>query len=222
MRGSQRVLRWGAIRSDVRCCEIPGRPWYVPDMADVSPYTSYEGFLRAAIKTYWESGRGSRLNFLSLLLACKEAWQAAWDRASTPGSGKSILRGAAGAAAIGILLRVFVGGPLGILLTGASIAGLVALYTKNHREILKRADAYRELVKAYRPRYDQVWRQHHAGEVDKAQFELMVDGLMQRFLADVDARAKQVSAAEGAAKAKPEVESFQKHAERKRHEAGEG
>src|SRR5690242_5236931 len=95
---------------------------------------TYDGFLKAAIKQYWDKG-GSRINFLALLLASREAWEVAWDEAKAPGTGKKLLTGAAGAAAIVVLLRLFVGGPIGIILTGASIASLGALYARNHKHI---------------------------------------------------------------------------------------
>ena len=68
-------------------------------------YESYDGFLREAIRRHWEAYPKARLSFLSLLLATREAWQVAWDRASA--SGGRLATGAAGAAAVAVLLRTF-------------------------------------------------------------------------------------------------------------------
>ena len=84
----------------------------------VTPYDSYEGFVRTVIRAYWESGKSSRVTFLALLLATRETWAVALDKTLTPGAGKKALAGAAGAAAVAVLLRAFLGGPLGLLLTG--------------------------------------------------------------------------------------------------------
>src|SRR5688572_8512300 len=107
---------------------------------DASTYESYQGFLKGTIKAYWESEGRSRLTFLALLLAAREAWQVAWDEVSDPGTAKKLLTGAAGAAAVALLIRTFVGGPIGLLLGGASIASLVAVYVKNRHSINARVE----------------------------------------------------------------------------------
>ena len=144
-------------------------------------YESYEGFLREAIKRYWETGRGKKLNFLSLLFASSQAWMAAVDNAKDPALGKKVLTGAAGAAAVGVLLRVVLGGPIGLLLTAASIASLVAIYVKNHQNVVKRAGAYREIIAEYDNRYNDL-----SADSASTQHALMIDGLMVRFLDDLD------------------------------------
>ena len=154
--------------------------------ADLNPYTSYEGFLRTAIKQHWESKGASRVTFLALLLATREAWAVAWDKGTDPEAGKKVLTGAAGVAAVGVLLRVFVGGPIGILLTGASVASLIAVYTKNHRSILAKVGNIRHVVRDYQVKYDDVAKQINAGDFDTSQRELMIDGLMGRFLLEIE------------------------------------
>lgn len=162
-------------------------------------YDSYEGFLRAAIRAYWESGSASRVNFLALLLACRETWQVAWTRAATsPGR---ILTGAAGAAAIAVLLRTFLGGPIGILLGGASVASLVAVYVKNHERIWRQVARYRGLIEDYRGRFEQVRGDYIDEKVDRQQRDLMLDGLMSRFLSALDEEPPAEHEGEGEGKA---------------------
>jgi hypothetical protein len=148
-------------------------------------YESYDGFLRESIRTYWESKRGKRINFLALLFACKEAWGAAWDEVKDPGMAKKVLTGAAGAAAVAVVLRLVLGGPIGLLLTGASIASLVALYIRNHKKIMARVGHFRGIIEEYRPRYEKLAAE--TGDVDDEARELMIDGLMSRFLDELDA-----------------------------------
>jgi hypothetical protein len=181
--------------------------------ADEDLYRSYEGFLRGAIRAYWDSGRGSKANFLAFLLASREAWQVAWEGVTAPGSSKKILTGAAGATALALLLRTVVGGPIGILLTGASIASLVAVYVKNHHRIWARVDHYRELVDDYRPKFEEIRTEYVDGHVRRDQRDLMVDGLLARFLNELtdfdpgEANDDQVEDA---------PETFSEHAERKK------
>ncbi len=147
-------------------------------------YESYEGFLRAALKEYWDSGRASRINFLALLLASREAWSVAWD--GVAGGGKRILAGAAGAAALTLLLRTVVGGPVGLLLGGATIASLVALYVRKHREIWAKVDHFRVLLSRYRPRFEEVRDDYLDGKLRTDQRDLMMDGLLARLLDEID------------------------------------
>ena len=70
-------------------------------MADApATYDTFSGFLHTAIQRYW-TGSKNRVNFLALLFATREAWDVAWDRATSPGSGKKLLTGAAGVAGRG-------------------------------------------------------------------------------------------------------------------------
>lgn len=143
-------------------------------------YDGYEGFLREAIRLHWESRPKERLSFLSLLLATREAWQVAWDKATQ--SRQRLATGAAGAAAVTVLLRTFAGGPLGFLLTSASIASLVALYVREHDRVRQRSDRYRSLVAEYRGKYASLRNRYVMGEFERPERDLMIDGLLQRFL----------------------------------------
>ncbi len=179
-------------------------------------YESYEGFLRAAIRTYWENGARSKVNFLALLLASKEAWSVAWSRATGPGAGKKILTGAAGATALALLLRAVVGGPIGIILTGASIASLVAIYVKNHERIWAKVKRYGELIDEYRTGWERNQSDWSEGGLTDIQHELVVDGLMSRFLVSLD--EYEPDDEEDAEDEEDEQEGFAAHAERKRDE----
>jgi len=162
---------------------------------DPSAYESYQGFLKAAIKAYWHSEGRSKVNFLALLLASREAWEVAWEGATAPGSGKKILAGAAGAAALGVLLRVVLGGPVGLILTGASVASLVALYVRNHERIWKKVAVYKKLIEEQRGHYNEIRGDFLEGNLREGQRDLMIDGLMSRFLAKLDEEPEEPTAA---------------------------
>lgn len=148
-------------------------------------YASYDGFLKAAIKTYWDKG-GDRVNFISLLLASREAWEVAWGEMRQPGRGKKLLTGAAGAAAVLVILRLILGGPVGLILTGASVASLGALYARNHKRIWAQQDRYKALIGSYRVKHQQVRGKFVDGGLDEEERNLMVDGLLRRFLSDIE------------------------------------
>lgn len=163
---------------------------YMDEQVEATPeFKSYDGFLKAAIRQYWEQG-SDRANFIALLLASREAWQVAWEGIRQPGTGKRLLTGAAGAAAVVVLLRALLGGPIGLLLTGASVASLGALYARNHTRIWAQQDRYKALIGQYRIKHQQVLAKYVDGNLSSEERDLMMDGLLRRFLAELDTEAQ--------------------------------
>ncbi len=150
-----------------------------------SSYDTYDGFLKTAIKKYWDQG-ADRVNFIALLLASREAWSVAWDGVRAPGTSKKILTGAAGATAVVVILRMLLGGPIGLILTGASVASLGALYARNHKRIWAQQERYKTLINQYRVKHQQVRTKFVDGGLDADERDLMVDGLLRRFLEELD------------------------------------
>lgn len=149
-------------------------------------YASFDGFLKATIETYWNRRRDP-VHVIALLLASREAWEVAWDGIRAPRTGQRVLTGAAGLTAFYVALRLLVGGPVGLVLGGVSIASLAAVYAKNHRRIWDQQERYRSLIGSYRAQYDRIKAKYVEGVVDEAQRDLMIDGLMSRLLEDIDA-----------------------------------
>lgn len=149
-------------------------------------YVSYDGFLKTAIETYWTQRR-NQVHFVALLLASREAWEVAWDGLRAPGTGRKVLTGAAGISAVIVVLRLLVGGPVGLVLTGLSIASLGTVYARNHRRIWREQERYRKLLGEYRVKYEQIRGDWIEGRVEERQRDLMIDGLMNRLLDEIDA-----------------------------------
>lgn len=147
-------------------------------------HESYDAFLQHALRRYWDRKGSSKVTFLALLLATKQAWAVAWDKGVSAEAGKRALTGIGGAAAVAVLLRIFIGGPLGILLAGASVASLLAVYGKNTASIGKKVVRYREMVDEYEDRYAEL--KAELGDASESRRDLMVDGLMSRFLDELD------------------------------------
>ena len=148
-------------------------------------YASYDGFLKTALESYWNTRRNSA-HFIALLLASREAWSVAFRGLTAEGTGQRAMMGAGGAAAIYVILRIFIGGPIGLVLTGISIASLVAAYTSNHRRIWDQQERYRKLIGDYRVKYDRVRAEWLEGSIVEEHRDLMIDGLLNRFLEDID------------------------------------
>lgn len=149
---------------------------------DDSPFESYQGFLKTSMQRYWDRKGSSKVTFLALMFATRQAWGVAATRGLSVESGKKALTGAAGLAAGAVLIRLFLGGPLGLLFAGASAISLIAVFGKNQEAIWKKVVRFRGLVDDYEEKYDEVVEQ----QVSESQRELMMEGLMARFLDDLD------------------------------------
>ncbi|HJK89179.1 MAG TPA: hypothetical protein RMH85_25895 [Polyangiaceae bacterium LLY-WYZ-15_(1-7)] len=155
-------------------------------MADDDAYESYQGFLRASMKRYWDRKGSSKVTFLALMFATRQAWGVAVKGAFSAESGKRALGGAAGVAAAAVLIRVFLGGPLGLLLAGASAVSLIAVYGRNQEAIWRKVVRFRAIMDEYEERYEALREQHASGDFDDDQRDLMMEGLMARFLDELD------------------------------------
>jgi hypothetical protein len=152
-------------------------------------HDNYDQFLQVALATYYEKGgKGKRVNFLALLLASGETWKVAYKRVKNVSLTGKVVSGVAGAVAIRMLLRYALAGPIGIVLTAASVASLVSLYLRNQDAIAAKVKGYREMIKEYELKYEKVRGDWVDRKVSADQRDLMLDGLLQRFLAEIEER----------------------------------
>ncbi len=152
-------------------------------------HDNYDQFLQVALATYYEKGgKGKRVNFLALLLASGETWKVAYKRVKNVSLTGKVVTGVAGAVAVRMLLRYALAGPIGIVLTAASVASLVSLYLRNQDAIAAKVKGYRELIKEYEVKYEKVRGDWVDRKIDADQRDLMMDGLLQRFLAEIEER----------------------------------
>ena len=147
---------------------------------------SFETFLRAAIHRYWESPGRDRVTFLALLFATRESWPVAFERFGRADTQKKALLTSAGVVGVTVLLRTLLGGPVGLLLTAGSLAGLARLYIQRAPEIRDSSIRIRRVIATYRPEVEALLGSGRAGSLTDDQVELMVEGLLGRFLHEVE------------------------------------
>ena len=99
---------------------------------------------------------------------------------------KRLALGAVGVVALRIGLKYALSGPLGILLAAGTAASLIAYFVRNRREIVGKIGTYRELVAKLRGEFEEIQSDHRDGRLSTDQRNLMLDGLMKRFLGDID------------------------------------
>jgi hypothetical protein len=150
-------------------------------------YSEFDDFLKQAIYEYYRrSGKKNRGNFIALVIASGEIASLATDSLKSGSGLRKLALGAAGVVALRFGLRYVLSGPLGIILAGATVASLVAYFVRNRKDIAGKITRYRELVADVRQSYDKIQSDFRDARFDGEQRNLMVDGLMKRFLADVD------------------------------------
>lgn len=155
-------------------------------MAEDPAFEDYNDFLAASVARYWKRKGSSKVTFLALMFATRHAWPVAVKEGFSLQSGKKALTGAAGLAAAAMLIRAFLGGPIGLLLAGASAVSLIAVYGKNQEAVWKKVFRFRGLIDDYEPKFEGLVKQHEAGTINDEQKQLMIEGLMARFLDQLD------------------------------------
>jgi hypothetical protein len=151
-------------------------------------YDSYDDFLKAAVKQFYDRGWKSRKGtFAALVIGSGQALNLAADSVKSGEGLKKVAYGAVGVVALRIALRMLVGGPLGVLLTGAAAASLIAYFVKHREEVSKKLDQVRQVIDRTRPKFEEIQGNHRAGRYSDAERNLMIEGLLKGFLEQVDA-----------------------------------
>ena len=158
-----------------------------PDDESDDIYTNFDALLKSILHQYYErSGKLSKGNFIALLIASGEITSMEVDSLKDGAGVRKLALGAAGVVALRLGLRYALSGPLGILLAGATAASLIAYFVRNRREITEKIGRYRTMVADLRQSYEKLQSDHRDARLTREQLTLMVDGLMQRFLSDLD------------------------------------
>jgi len=161
-----------------------------PDKRDEVPkaaYDTFEDYLRVAVKEYYDRGwKSRRANFVALLFASGQTAAVAKDAVTGEKGLKNMAMGAAGVVALRLALRWALGGPLGILLTAATGASLIAFFIKNQKDISAKMGRMKERIAEERTRFEEIQSGYRANRYDARERNLMVDGQLKRFLADID------------------------------------
>jgi len=153
-----------------------------------SIYGDFDSFLKIAIREYYDRGWSTRKgNFIALLIASGQTAVSLAKDSVVDGSGtKKIAIGAAAVLALRVGLRYALGGPLGLVLTLAASASMVSYFIKNQRDIIKKVGTYKTLILDQRERYEELQRGWRDGKYDTTSRNLMIDGLMKRFIEQCD------------------------------------
>ncbi|HMU40470.1 MAG TPA: hypothetical protein PKE31_15790 [Pseudomonadota bacterium] len=148
-------------------------------------YDSFDDFLQTAIRDY--AGRGwQRPNFVALLIASGQSANLAKNALSTGNGIKTVAIGTVGVVALRVILTRVISGPLGLVLTGVSVAGLIAFFVRHQREIVSKTSRFRELIEKTKTSFDEAQTGYRQNRMEARERDLMIDGLLKRFLRECD------------------------------------
>jgi hypothetical protein len=151
-------------------------------------YSSWDAFLKQAIREYYDRGWTTRRgNFIALLIAAGQTTLALAKDSVVDGTGtKKVAIGAGLLLALRIGLRYALGGPLGLVLGVAAGASMISYFIKNQKDIVKKVGAYRTLLADTEKRYDEVQAGWRDSKYQIADRNLMIDGLMKQMITSID------------------------------------
>jgi hypothetical protein len=154
-------------------------------------YLGFDEFLKEAIREYYQrSFRGHKATFVALLVSSGQALNLAKDKLTAGGTEQTMKKAALGAGAV-VALRIGLGfalsGPLGVLLTAGTAASLIYYAARNQDEIAQKHSRVKAVVADVRAQYERLQGKFGGSQVDESQRNLMIDGLLQRMMTDLDA-----------------------------------
>jgi hypothetical protein len=158
------------------------------DATGRSIYADFDSFLKVAIKEYYDRGWTTRRgNFIALLIASGQTAIAIAKDSVVDGTGtKKVAIGAALVLALRIGLKYAIGGPLGMVLTVAAGASMISYFIRNQKDIVRKVGTYRGTIADAKTRYEELQSGWRDGRYDATERNLMIDGLMKRFLQQCD------------------------------------
>jgi hypothetical protein len=159
-----------------------------PGVQDKGIYSAFDAFLKQAIKEYYDRGWTTRRgNFIALLIASGSTTFAVAKDSVVSGEGaKKVAVGAGLVILLRIGLKFALGGPLGLVMTVAAGASMIAYFIRNQKDIVKKVTTYKTVIAESEKRYDEIqtgWRDGKHAITDR---NLMVDGLMKQFITRID------------------------------------
>lgn len=153
-----------------------------------SIYAEWDAFLKQAIRDYYDRGWTTRRgNFIALLVASGQTALSIAKDSVVDGTGtKKVAIGAGLVVALRLGLKYAIGGPLGLVMTVAAGASMVAYLIKNQKDVVKKVSLYRTVIADAHKRYDEIQAGWRDGKYQATERNLMIDGLMKRFVGQVD------------------------------------
>jgi len=148
-------------------------------------YESFDAFMQQVIQDTYARG-AKRAEFVALLLASGELIPMAWGKMRKSGV-REFAVGAAGVVALRYAVGYIVSGPVGLALTGFTVATLISFFWANQKEVLARRKPYKQLINDTREKFEDIQVRYQDGRYDAGERALLIEGLLRRMLTEIEA-----------------------------------
>ncbi|MEE9386045.1 MAG: hypothetical protein V3V08_21755 [Nannocystaceae bacterium] len=148
-------------------------------------YEGFDAFMQEVLKDTYERG-AKRPEFVALLLASGELLPMAWGRVKKSGV-RDVALGAATVVALRVGLKYVVSGPLGVILTGFSVATLISFFWQHQKEVLARRGPYKRVISDTHEKFEDIQARYRDGKYDSGERALLIEGLLRRVLSEIEA-----------------------------------
>ena len=147
-------------------------------------YESFDAFMQQVIQDTYTRG-AKRPEFVALIIASGELIPLAWGRIKKAGV-RDLALGAAGVVALRFGIRWLLAGPLGVILTGFTVATLISFFWSHQREVMVRRKPYKDLISETHEKYEDIQARYRDGRYDNGERALLVEGLLRRMLTEIE------------------------------------
>jgi len=148
-------------------------------------YENFDSFMQVVIKDVYERGT-KRPEFVALILASGELLPMAWGKMKKSGI-RELAIGAASVVALRVGLRYLLGGPLGVIFTGFTVATLISFFWSHQKEVLARRGPYKQLISDTREKFEDIQARYQDRRYDQGERALLVEGLLRRVIHEIEA-----------------------------------
>ncbi len=148
-------------------------------------YEIFDAFMQQVIKDTYDAG-AKRAVFVALVIASGELLPLAWGRIYKSGV-KEFAMGAAGVVALRVGLKYLLGGPLGMILSGFTVATLISFFWSNQKEVMRRVRPYKKFIHDAKDKFEDIQARYRDGRYDSGERALLVEGLLRRVESEIEA-----------------------------------
>ena len=159
-------------------------------------YENFDAFMQVVIKDIYDRG-AKRPEFVALVLASGELLPLAWGKMKRSGV-RELAMGAAGVVALRVGLKYLLGGPLGVIFTGFTVATLISFFWSHQKEVLARRGPYKRLIGETREKFEDIQARYRDQRYDEGERALLVEGLLRRVVSEIEAPLPEEQASEAA------------------------
>ncbi|MCA9681242.1 MAG: hypothetical protein KC457_03535 [Myxococcales bacterium] len=147
-------------------------------------YETFDAFMQQVIRDTYERG-AKRPEFVALILASGELIPMAWGRIKQAGV-RDLALGAAGVVALRYGIQWLLGGPVGVILTGFTVATMISFFWSHQKEVLARRTPYKRLIADTNEKYEDIQARYRDGRYDAGERALLIEGLLRRVLTEIE------------------------------------